>query len=159
MTRRGTIAAGRCLAALASRARGTRPAGRTAAAPRAAAAPDPSRGRRHRAPEQSPRLDRAPQRSGGAAGHARSPGGHYPTLTAYLTGVEAHEGGRISAGGVSNPAIYDRAAGGIALNQLITDFGRTSNLASSARLRGEAEDQRSMATAARRAPGRRPVVL
>jgi len=70
----------------------------------------------------------------------------YPTLYAYLTAVAAHEGGRISAGGLSNPAIYDRAAGGVTVNQLITDFGRTSNLLESARLHGEADDQRAIAT-------------
>jgi outer membrane protein len=70
----------------------------------------------------------------------------YPTLYAYLTAVAAHEGGRISAGAISNPAIYDRAAGGVTVNQLITDFGRTSNLLAGARLHGEADDQRALAT-------------
>jgi outer membrane protein len=73
---------------------------------------------------------------------------YYPTLDAYLTGVAAHNGGRISAGGLSNPAIYDRAAGGVALNQLITDFGRTSNLVETSTLRAQADDERSIATAA-----------
>jgi len=73
---------------------------------------------------------------------------YYPTLDAYLTGVAAHEGGRISAGSITNPAIYSRAAGGVAVNQLITDFGRTSNLVASSTLHAEADDARSMATAA-----------
>jgi outer membrane protein len=73
---------------------------------------------------------------------------YYPTLDAYLTGVAAHEGGRISAGSITNPAIYSRAAGGVAVNQLITDFGRTSNLVASSTLHAEADDARSMATTA-----------
>ncbi len=73
---------------------------------------------------------------------------YYPTLDAYLTGVAAQEGGRISAGSLNNPAIYSRAAGGVAVNQLITDFGRTSNLVASSTLHAEADDARSMATAA-----------
>jgi outer membrane protein len=73
---------------------------------------------------------------------------YYPTLDAYLTGVAAHNGGRISAGGLSNPAIYDRAAGGLAVNQLITDFGRTSNLVQTSSLHAQADDERSIATAA-----------
>lgn len=73
---------------------------------------------------------------------------YYPTLNAYLTGVAAHEGGRISAGSISNPAIYDRAAGGVTVNQLITDFGRTSNLVESSTLHAQAEDQRTNATTA-----------
>jgi outer membrane protein len=60
--------------------------------------------------------------------------------------VAAHDGGRISAGGLSNPAIYDRAAGGVTVNQLITDFGRTSNLVESSKLRTEADDARATAT-------------
>jgi outer membrane protein len=73
---------------------------------------------------------------------------YYPTLDAYLTGVAAHNGGRISAGGLSNPAIYDRAAGGLAVNQLITDFGRTSNLVETSGLHAQADDERLIATAA-----------
>jgi len=70
----------------------------------------------------------------------------YPTLYAYLTAVGAHDGGRISAGGLNNPIIYDRAAGGLTANQLITDFGRTSNLVQSSRLRTQADDERAVAT-------------
>ena len=72
----------------------------------------------------------------------------YPTFSANLTGVAAHQGGRITAGGLNNPVVYDRAAGGLVANQLITDFGRTSNLVASSELRAQAEDERSMATAA-----------
>ncbi|HEY1434666.1 MAG TPA: TolC family protein [Thermoanaerobaculia bacterium] len=73
---------------------------------------------------------------------------YYPTLDAYLTAVAAHDGGRISAGGLSNPAIYDRAAGGVAVNQLITDFGRTSNLVATSTLHSQADDERAVATTA-----------
>jgi outer membrane protein len=55
-----------------------------------------------------------------------------PTLTGNLTAVDAHEGGRITAGALNNPVIYQRAAGGVTLSQLLTDFGRTHNLVSSA---------------------------
>ena len=73
---------------------------------------------------------------------------YYPTVDAYLTAVAAHEGGRISAGGLSNPAIYDRAAGGVAVNQLVTDFGRTGNLVETSELRAQADDERTIATTA-----------
>lgn len=72
----------------------------------------------------------------------------YPSFAANLTGVVAHEGGRIMAGGLNNPIIYDRAAGGLTANQLITDFGRTSNLVATSELRAQAEDERALATAA-----------
>jgi outer membrane protein len=70
----------------------------------------------------------------------------WPTTSGYLTAVEPHEGSRISAGALNNPIIFERAAGGTLFSQLITDFGRTTNLASSALLRARAEDQNAIAT-------------
>ncbi len=55
-----------------------------------------------------------------------------PMLNGNLTAVDTHEGDRITAGGLNNPVIYQRAAGGVTLSQLLTDFGRTHNLISSA---------------------------
>jgi outer membrane protein len=55
-----------------------------------------------------------------------------PMLNGNLTAVDTHEGDRITAGGLNNPVVYQRAAGGVALSQLLTDFGRTHNLISSA---------------------------
>jgi outer membrane protein len=72
----------------------------------------------------------------------------YPTLWASLTAVTEHPGSRITAGGLNNPIIYDRAAGGLAVNQLVTDFGRTANLHDSASLKADAFDERVVATAA-----------
>ena len=61
-----------------------------------------------------------------------------PTLNAAVTGVGSLDGSYIAAGGLSNSSIYQRLAGGVAVTQLISDFGRTSNLTASARLRAEA---------------------
>jgi outer membrane protein len=55
-----------------------------------------------------------------------------PALTGDLTAVDSHDGSRITAGGLNNPVVYQRAAGGVALSQLMTDFGRTHALVSSA---------------------------
>ena len=55
-----------------------------------------------------------------------------PTLTGDLTAVDSHDGSRITAGGLNNPVVYQRAAGGVSLSQLMTDFGRTHALVSSA---------------------------
>jgi outer membrane protein len=52
----------------------------------------------------------------------------WPQATANLTGVDAHNNSRITAGGLNNPTVYTRAAGGAAISQLITDFGHTSNM-------------------------------
>lgn len=69
-----------------------------------------------------------------------------PTVTGNLTAVEPHEGSRITAGLLNNPIIYQRAAGGVTLSQLITDFGRVHNLVDSADLRARAEASAQAAT-------------
>jgi len=70
----------------------------------------------------------------------------WPTLTGDLTGVDALSGTRITAGALNNPIIYERAAAGVMVTQLITDFGRTTNLVSSANYAAKAENQNAMAT-------------
>lgn len=70
----------------------------------------------------------------------------WPTAVANVTGVDSRANSRITAGGLNNPIIYPRAAVGAAVGQLITDFGHTTNLVSSARLTAKAEDQNAVAT-------------
>jgi outer membrane protein len=72
---------------------------------------------------------------------------YYPTIYGSLTGVEPKEGSRIAAGNLNNPIIYERAAGGVTLSQLITDFGRTNNLVTSAAFHAKAADMNAVATA------------
>ena len=72
---------------------------------------------------------------------------YYPNVYASLTAVDAEEGSRIAAGNLNNPAVFVRAAAGAALSQLITDFGRTSNLVASAALHAKAADMNGRATA------------
>ena len=43
--------------------------------------------------------------------------------------------------------MYERAAGGLTLSQMITDFGRTNNLVATAALRAKAADMNAVATA------------
>jgi outer membrane protein len=70
--------------------------------------------------------------------------------TAYLsfTGVDANPGSRIAAGGLNNPIVFPRAAGGAAVSQLVTDFGRSTNLLSSSEFQAKAEDKTAAATVA-----------
>jgi outer membrane protein len=70
----------------------------------------------------------------------------WPTATVNLTGVDSRDGSRITAGGLNNPIIYHRAAAGVAVSQLITDFGRTKNLTASADYNAKAENQNAAAT-------------
>jgi len=69
-----------------------------------------------------------------------------PTAASSLTAVGAHENSRITAGLLNNPSVYDRAAGGLSVSQLITDFGRTHNLVRSAQSNAKAQLENERAT-------------
>jgi outer membrane protein len=71
-----------------------------------------------------------------------------PTANISLTAVDSNPGGRITAGVLNNPTVYPRAAGGVSLTQLVTDFGRTTSLLSSSEYNAKAEDQNAAATRA-----------
>jgi outer membrane protein len=70
----------------------------------------------------------------------------WPTASIDLTAVDANPGTRLTAGALNNPILYQRAAAGAMVTQLITDFGRTTNLVSSANLAAKAENQNALAT-------------
>ena len=70
----------------------------------------------------------------------------WPRASLELTAVDANPGSRITAGALNNPVVYQRAAGGAMVSQLLTDFGRTTNLISSANLAAKAENQNALAT-------------
>src|SRR5208337_515512 len=72
---------------------------------------------------------------------------YYPTATGSLTGVGALPNSRITAGFLNDPNILNRYANGLTVNQLITDFGRTSNLVGSARLGAKAASESAQQTA------------
>jgi len=58
-----------------------------------------------------------------------------------FTAVGADNGSRLAAGGLNNPVVYDHVGSGLSIGQMITDFGRTSNLVGMAKLQAAAEDQ------------------
>jgi outer membrane protein len=70
----------------------------------------------------------------------------WPTARIDLTAVDTNPGNRITAGALNNPVIYQRAAAGATVSQLITDFGRSTNLVASANLAAKAENQNALAT-------------
>ena len=73
----------------------------------------------------------------------------FPIITFNATAVgTSQQNTRIAAGSLSNPAIYERYAEGFAASQLITDFGRSANLAASSRLHAQAEERNTEATRA-----------
>jgi outer membrane protein len=65
----------------------------------------------------------------------------YPTVNASLTGAGALDGTSIAAGSLNNSAVLDRFAGGVAVSQLVTDFGRTGHLVEGQLLRADAQEQ------------------
>jgi outer membrane protein len=64
-----------------------------------------------------------------------------PTVFGSFTGVGADNGSRLAAGGLNNPVVYNRIGSGLSIGQMVTDFGRTSNLIAMAKLQASAQDQ------------------
>ena len=64
-----------------------------------------------------------------------------PNVYGSLTAVGADNGSRLAAGGLNNPVVYNRIGSGLSIGQMITDFGRTSNLIAMAKLGASAQDQ------------------
>src|SRR5260370_36326256 len=69
-----------------------------------------------------------------------------PNAYLSLTAVDSNPGTRIAAGFISNPIVLPRAAGGVTVGQLLTDFGRTANLLSSSHYAAKAEYANAAAT-------------
>jgi outer membrane protein len=61
-----------------------------------------------------------------------------PNLNGSVTAVQANDGSRISSGSLAASRLLNHAGAGVQLSQLITDFGRTSNLICSAKLQEKA---------------------
>jgi outer membrane protein len=66
---------------------------------------------------------------------------YFPLVWGSVTGADAQDNSRITAGGLNNPIILDRLAAGVAFSQLVTDFGRTSDLVQTASLRAQSLQQ------------------
>ena len=73
---------------------------------------------------------------------------YFPQVYGNLTGVDAQTGTRLAAGSLSNSLIFDRFASGLAVGQLLTDFGRTHRLSQSAGLRASAQREGVVVTRA-----------
>ena len=71
-----------------------------------------------------------------------------PLAYGSLTSAGAIPNSRLAAGGLNNPVVYNRIAGGVNVSQLVTDFGRTKRLTESASLRAVARGEEAKATRA-----------
>src|SRR5262252_10000233 len=70
-----------------------------------------------------------------------------PNFNGSITAVDANEGSRIGAGSLTASRLLEHAGAGVTLSQLLTDFGRTTNLVSSAKLQEKAQNANALATA------------
>jgi outer membrane protein len=73
---------------------------------------------------------------------------YYPQAYGSATGAVAENDSRIAAGGLNNSIVYDRYANGVTVNQLISDFGRTHELARSSNLHAQAQQENVTTTRA-----------
>ncbi|MGC2332368.1 MAG: TolC family protein [Candidatus Acidiferrales bacterium] len=71
---------------------------------------------------------------------------YYPTAYGSITGVDAENDSRITAGALNNPIIYEREGNGLTVNQLITDFGRTHELVKSSSYHAKAAEENVVTT-------------
>jgi outer membrane protein len=96
----------------------------------------------HRALENHPQI-RAGQYAALAATEniREAKSAYFPMAFGSFTGAGAMDGTRIAAGGLNNPTILDRFAGGIGVSQLITDFGRTNRLVQSSVLVADSREK------------------
>lgn len=69
-----------------------------------------------------------------------------PALNGTVTGVDAEEGSRMSAGSLVASRLLYHVGAGLDLSQLITDFGHTHNLVASSKLQAKASEQNAQAT-------------
>ena len=69
-----------------------------------------------------------------------------PTVTGNITAEDAADGSRVSAGSLTASRLIEHAGAGAGFTQLITDFGRTSNLVASSKLQEKAQNAHALAT-------------
>lgn len=69
-----------------------------------------------------------------------------PNFNGSITAVDANEGSRIGAGALTASRLLEHAGAGVTLSQLITDFGRTTNLVSYSKLLEKAQNANALAT-------------
>jgi outer membrane protein len=73
---------------------------------------------------------------------------YYPQAYGSATAAVAENDSRIAAGALNNSIVYDRYANGMTVNQLVSDFGRTHELARSSNLHAQAQQENVTTTRA-----------
>lgn len=73
---------------------------------------------------------------------------YFPTVNGSLTAVDSENNSRVAAGALNNPIVFERYSNGVAVSQLVTDFGRTHDLVRSSDLHAKAQQQLAVNTRA-----------
>lgn len=71
---------------------------------------------------------------------------YYPLVNGSASGSYAENDTRIGAGAINSPRVFDRYGNGLAVNQLLTDFGRTHELVKSSSEHAKAEQENVVTT-------------
>jgi outer membrane protein len=71
---------------------------------------------------------------------------YYPSVNGEVTASAGNVGARIGAGALSDSRLFDRVGDGVEINQLISDFGRTSSLVAQSKSQAGAAAQNYQAT-------------
>ena len=72
---------------------------------------------------------------------AEAKAAYYPTVSANLTGAGSPDNAAVAAGALTTSSLSSRLASGMVGSQLLTDFGRTSSLTATARLKAAAQNR------------------
>src|SRR5580658_6544358 len=71
---------------------------------------------------------------------------YYPAVDGEMTASGANIGARLGAGFLTDSSLFDRVGDGVLINQLLSDFGRTSSLVAQSKLQANAAEQTYQAT-------------
>jgi len=99
--------------------------------------------------QNHPQIQAAAQLASAASAQAKEVQSlYYPQASGAATGTYAENNSRISAGFLNSPSVFDKFAGGVAVSQLVTDFGRTHELSKSSHFHMQAEQENVITTRA-----------
>jgi outer membrane protein len=92
--------------------------------------------------QNHPRIQAAAQLALAAAAQVKEvQSAYYPQASGALTGAKAETNSRIAAGFLNSPSLFDKFAGGVAVTQLLTDFGRTHQFSKSSNFHAQAQQE------------------
>ncbi len=99
--------------------------------------------------QNHPRIQAATQLASAAVAQVKEVQSlYYPQANGAATGSYAENNSRIAAGFLNSPSVYNKFADGIAVTQLVTDFGHTHELSKSAHFHAQAQQENVVTTRA-----------